>query len=72
MAIEVRARGRNREAGVGHVLSVGTHLEPILSELLPRGTSPGPTELGLPFLVSLPANLKVVGGETVDLVVPEK
>lgn len=72
MAIEVRARGRNREVGLGRVLSVGTHLEPILPELLPRGMSPGPTELGLPFLVSLPSNLKVVGGETVDLAVPEK
>ena len=72
MAIEVRARGRNREGGVGRVLSVGTHLEPILPELLPRGTSPGSTEFGLPFLVSLPPNLHVVGGEMVDLIVPDK
>ena len=69
--VEIRTRGRNRESGVGRILSVGSHLEPIRDELLPRGTSLVPTELGLPFLVSLPSNLRVVGGETVDLSLQE-
>lgn len=71
MPVEIRTRGRNRESGVGRILSVGSHLEPIRDELLPRGASLVPTELGLPFLVSLPSNLRVVGGETVDLSLQE-
>jgi hypothetical protein len=67
MPIEVRSRGRNHEAGRGRVLAVGSQLEPVLPELLPRGTSSNVVEYGLPFLVSLPYGLGVLGGEAVDL-----
>ncbi|MBN9693211.1 MAG: HlyD family efflux transporter periplasmic adaptor subunit [Verrucomicrobia bacterium] len=70
MTVEVRSRGRNREAAMGRVLSVGTQLEPISPQLLPRGTSSNVIEYGLPFLVSLPPGLGVLGGEAVDLVLP--
>ncbi len=70
MMVEVRSRGRIRGAAVGRVLSVGTQLEPISAQLLPRGMSPNVIEYGLPFLVSLPPGLGVLGGETVDLVFP--
>jgi hypothetical protein len=56
--------------GLGRILSVGTQLEPILSELLPmRGpsSSTGPLEYGLPILVSIPAGVRVLPGEIVDL-----
>jgi hypothetical protein len=43
-------------------------LEPISPQLLPRGTSSNVTEYGLPFLVSLPPGLRILGGEAVDLV----
>ena len=68
MMVEVRCRGRNRESGLGRILSVGTQLEPILPQLLPRGASSNMIEYGLPFLVSLPAGLPALGGESVDLV----
>jgi len=77
--IEVRSRARNREVGVGEVLSVGAQLEPIFPSLLPRTSSAsGPggdtrsaPENGLPILVSLPANVPVLPGEIVDLRVLE-
>jgi len=71
MMVEIRSRGGKRETGLGRVLSVGTQLEPILPELLPRGTGSTVAEYGLPFLVSLPQGVSVRGGETVDLVIPE-
>ncbi len=70
MPVEVRCRGRNRESGLGRVLAVGTQLEPIFTELLPRGTSSNTVELGLPFLISLPPSVPALGGETVELIIP--
>jgi len=70
MPVEIRSRGHRRETGLGRVLAVGTQLEPILPELLPRGTSSNVIEYGLPFLVSLPPGVRAFGGETVDLVWP--
>ncbi|HRI13459.1 MAG TPA: hypothetical protein PLX89_10670 [Verrucomicrobiota bacterium] len=67
MPIEIRSRGRHQETGRGQIIAVGTQLEAVLPELLPRGTSSNVIEYGLPFLVSLPRGLRVVGGETVDL-----
>ena len=70
LPIEVRSRSAGRAVGLGRILSVGTQLEPILSELLPmRGpsSSTGPLEYGLPILVSIPAGVRVLPGEIVDL-----
>ena len=68
--VEVRSRSVGRKTGLGKILSVGTQLEPILGELLPpRGAtgSTGPLEYGLPILVSIPAGVKILPGEIVDL-----
>lgn len=77
MKVEVRARGGQREVGVGEVLRVGSQLEPISVSMLPRpagnsmgsgsGSGSGPVETGLPVLVSLPSNLALYPGEVVDL-----
>lgn len=68
--VEVRSRSVGRKVGLGKILSVGTQLEPILGELLPpRGAtgSSAPLEYGLPILVSIPAGVKILPGEIVDL-----
>ena len=68
--IEVRSRSAGRKTGVGKILSVGTQMEPILGELLPSRSatgSTGPLEFGLPILVSIPAGVKILPGEIVDL-----
>jgi len=67
MALEIRCRSNRRESGVGRVIAVGTQLEPILPQLLPRGMSTNSVEYGLPFLVTVPAGFPVLGGEVVDL-----
>lgn len=75
--VEVRTRTQDRAIGIGTVLSVGTQLEPVTASLIPYLTGAtiigrGPdnqniVEYGLPFLVSLPPNLKLVPGEVVNL-----
>jgi multidrug resistance efflux pump len=70
MKIEVRARSGHRPAGFGEVVSVGSQLEAVIPTLLPRTSSAGnsgTSELGLPLLVSLPADLPVHPGELVEL-----
>ena len=67
MTVEIRSRALHHDAGLGRILAVGTQLEPILPQLLPRGTTSNTLEYGLPVLVSLPVGLRVVGGEVVDL-----
>ena len=67
MTVEIRSRALHHDAGLGRVLAVGTQLEPILPQLLPRGTTSNTLEYGLPVLVSLPVGLRVLGGEVVDL-----
>ena len=75
--VEVRARSHQRDLGQGRILSIGTQMEPILPELLPARASggltasgpsvTGPTEYGLPIVVSLPVGMKLLPGEIVDL-----
>lgn len=67
MNMEVRCRTRHRESGIGRVLAVGTQIEPILPQLLPKNSATRDSEFGLPILVGLPPGLPVVGGEVVDL-----
>lgn len=67
MNIEVRSRSHRREAGIGRVLAIGTQIEPILPQLLPRTSATRDAEFGLPILISLPPGLPAVGGEVVDL-----
>jgi multidrug resistance efflux pump len=66
--IEVRTRGGSKATGIGQVLAVGTQMEPIHSQLLPnRGQGNANPEYGLPILVSIPAGMRLYGGEVVDL-----
>ncbi|KAB2674377.1 MAG: hypothetical protein DVB31_02340 [Verrucomicrobia bacterium] len=69
MAVEVRARSFGRVAGQGQVLGVGAQMETIPAELLPTrpGAGSAPVEYGQPVVVSLPAGLRVLPGEIVDL-----
>jgi multidrug resistance efflux pump len=67
--VQVRTRGLHREAGKATVLEVGTQLENMPATLL------GPINFanivqGLPVDISLPANLKILPGELVDITLP--
>ena len=66
MEVQVRTRGLRREAGKATVTEVGTQLESVPATLL------GPINFanivqGLPLDISLPANLKILPGELVDI-----
>ena len=72
MKIEVRSRSGRHASAVGEVVSVGSQLEAVFPTLLPKnsggsGSSGNSSELGLPLMVSLPAELGVRPGELVDL-----
>jgi multidrug resistance efflux pump len=66
--VQVSKQTFKRQVAIGKVIQVGTQLAPIDLALL------GPTgrdyryDLGLPFLVTLPKELKLAPGERVDLV----
>jgi len=68
MSVEVRARSLNRAIGHGTIVQVGTQWEPIDPVLLPQTSSRTPV-LGLPVLVSLPPELRLLPGEIVDLAI---
>ena len=74
MAVEVRSRAGARQTGLAKILEVGLQLEPITPGLLPPSTTGGGNrpETGLPVLVSLPTNLKLLPGEIVDLTVTDR
>jgi multidrug resistance efflux pump len=66
MEVQVRTRGLHREVGKATVTEVGTQLESLPATLL------GPINFanivqGLPLDISLPANLKILPGELVDI-----
>jgi multidrug resistance efflux pump len=69
MAVQVRTRGLRPEQGNATVTEVGTQLETVPPTLL------GPVNFasivqGLPVDISLPANLKILPGELVDITLP--
>jgi multidrug resistance efflux pump len=69
MEVQVRTRGLRRELGKATVTEVGTQLENVPATLL------GPINFanivqGLPVDISLPANLKILPGELVDIMLP--
>ena len=68
MSVEVRARSLKRQIGRGRISQVGTQMEPIDPALLPPSNFRTPV-LGLPVLVSLPPELKLLPGEVVDLTI---
>jgi multidrug resistance efflux pump len=69
MEVRVRTRGSRREVGKATVTEVGTQLESVPATLL------GPINIasivqGLPVDISLPANLRILPGELVDITLP--
>jgi len=71
MAVRVRARTPHRETGEANIIQVGSQMEAYSSAMLPFAST-RPQEWGLPVMISLPAGLKVVPGELVDIVFQAK
>jgi len=69
MEVRVRTRGLHREVGKATVTEVGTQLEGIPATLLGPVISANIVQ-GLPVDISLPANLKILPGELVDITLP--
>lgn len=65
--VEIRRQSPKREFAQGTILEVSGQLEPIAFNLIPITTG-GTNELGLPFSVSIPAELALLPGEPVDLI----
>jgi multidrug resistance efflux pump len=65
--ITIRRQSFKREVAPGTVLDVGGQLEAISYNLVPVATG-NTNELGLPFSVSIPAELALIPGEPVDLI----
>jgi multidrug resistance efflux pump len=66
--VQIRRQSFKRETGQGTVLTVAKQLEPISMTLVPPLTGSIQTEVGLPFAVSIPPELALLPGESVDLV----
>ena len=65
--VQIRRQSFKREVAIGTITEVSGQLEVIPSTLVPTPT--GTTgELGLPFSVSIPAELALIPGEPVDLI----
>jgi multidrug resistance efflux pump len=65
--VQIRRQSFKRETGQGTVLTVARQLEPISMTLVPPVTGSIQTEVGLPFAVSIPPELALLPGESVDL-----
>lgn len=65
--VEVRTRSLRRHAGSASILQVGAQMEPI-SPALRAISSSQHVESGLPVLVSIPSDLKLLPGEIVDVI----
>ena len=69
--VTIRKLSFKREQGQGVVLEISGQLEPITPTLIPA--QPGiRVELGLPFLVSVPADMPLIPGEPVDLIITRR
>lgn len=67
MPVEIRTRSLPRQTALSHIASVGVAFEPVSPTL--SNSFFGGVDLGLPFFVNLPPDLKVLPGERVDIVV---
>jgi len=65
--VEVRKRGGRSQAGLATVIRVGSQLQLFTQPLRIRGFAAA-LERGLPVLLTVPDNLDLLPGETVDLV----
>jgi multidrug resistance efflux pump len=77
--VEVRTRGLRRQSGLTHVRAVGNRLEvyavstagsqlELFAEPLGLRPTGGTYERGLPVLLDIPAGMKLIPGELVDLI----
>ena len=66
MPVVVRTRGLTRFVGRGEITHVGPRVELFTAPLRVRGMGAA-QERGLPILVNVPANLKLLPGEMVDI-----
>jgi multidrug resistance efflux pump len=66
MSVEVCARSLKRPIAAAQILQIGTQMEPIKPYLSPFSNGQA-IEMGLPILVNVPASLKLLPGEIVDL-----
>ncbi len=69
--IQIQRQAFKREVAQGTVLEVGGQLEAIGWNLIPLATG-STNELGLPFSVSIPAELALIPGESVDLILKSR
>lgn len=65
--VQIRRQSFKREVVNSTVLEVSGQLEPISLTLIPPASGTKIAELGLPFAVSIPADLALIPGEPVDL-----
>lgn len=71
MAVEIRTRGAQRMTGRAQITHVGPRIELFTAPLRIRGMGAA-QERGLPFVVSLPPDLKLLPGELVDVTILPK
>ena len=70
MTVQVRTRTPSRQMALSKVLQVGGEVQMVAAPVRIRGSGNTP-ERGLPFLLSLPPELKLHPGELVDLILNE-
>jgi len=71
MPVEIRTRGAQRMTGRAQITHVGPRIELFTAPLRIRGMGAA-QERGLPFVVSLPPEMKLLPGELVDVtIIPE-
>jgi multidrug resistance efflux pump len=70
--VKIRRQSARRETADATVLEVSGHLAPIATSLVPMASGANTNELGLPFSVSIPAQLALLPGEAVDLIMNKK
>jgi len=66
--VQIRKQSFKREVAQGTITDVSGQLEPISLTLVPPVSGAKVGELGLPFAVSIPAELELLPGEPVDLI----
>ena len=63
----IRTRSNHRQQFVAEIIQVGSQLEPINPVMLPWSNSRRAVEMGLPVAIQMPADLKLLPGELVEL-----
>jgi len=66
--VQIRQQSFKRKVANSTVLDVSGQLEPISLTLVPPASGSKVADLGLPFVVAIPADLTLIPGEPVDLI----